>query len=73
MKTLERVRAWLTVGGVSHIVAHTNNGWSATLCDSLWSYSPDKKPPVTKRVCRRCRRAYQHSTPTPTQPERTEE
>lgn len=53
MATIEDVRLWLVMSGVSHVVDSTAHGWFHTLCDTLTSCSDTSHDPG-KRKCRRC-------------------
>ena len=53
MATLEDVRLWLVMNGVSHVVDSTAHGWLHTLCDTLTNCSDTSSRPGNRK-CRKC-------------------
>lgn len=55
MASIYDVTHWLTIRGVTHIVAARQSGWSHTLCGSLISCEPTTTKPFPMRLCRKCK------------------
>ena len=53
MATIEDVRLWLVMSGVSHVVDSTARGWFHTLCDTLTNCSDTSNTPGNRK-CRKC-------------------
>lgn len=71
MASLSEVERWITLSGITHIVAIEQFGWTTTLCNNLVSGDSDKKKPKKMRLCSKCRNAIQTAVPHPLKKEGT--
>ena len=65
MPTLNEVERWITLSGITHIVAVEQLGWTSTLCNDLVCGKSDEKKPEKMRLCSKCRKSIKTATPHP--------